>query len=65
MEQTVVSVSVSKSAKESVEKIRGMFQEIPQLCLSFESSVELAEFLRAVMAASYAFEKRVEEEKGK
>jgi len=60
MEQTVISVSVSKSARESVERIRGMFQDIHQLCLSFENSVELSEFLRSVGAASYMFERMLE-----
>ncbi len=52
----MISVSVSKSANESVEKIRGMLSEVEQLCLSFESSVELAEFLRSIAVARYAFE---------
>lgn len=56
MERTVVAVSVSNSAVESVGRIRRMMSDIYQLCLSFDSSVELAEFLRSISAAQYAFE---------
>ena len=59
MDRTVVSVSVSYSQDESKERVRGMLEEIPQLCLSFANSVELATFLQVMSAARYAFERLV------
>jgi hypothetical protein len=56
MDKTIVSVSVSYDSKEREGRIREMFSEMEQLCLSFQSSVELAEFLRSVSTARYAFE---------
>lgn len=57
MERTVVSVS--RSEGESVNKVRGILQEVHGLCLSFESSMELSAFLVLVAQAQQAFEKVV------
>jgi len=60
VDRAVIAVSVSYSDKESVERLRRMLSEVEQLCLSFDSSVELAEFLRSISAARYAFERFME-----